>query len=134
VTRHDRLSRDDYQAAMASLDWQDRRHVELSSKRGEHLDNPAHAALAAERARRASARLYWGLASGPIAAFLLVSALDTGSTWRLWFGGFWTLLFLIVVWTIASYQRGRSRHLANADFDALREVAQTHRTTYRRRD
>jgi hypothetical protein len=44
------------------------------------------------------------------------------------------LLFLIVVWTIASYQRGRSRHLANADFDALREVAQTHRTTYRRRD
>lgn len=134
VTRHDRLSREDYQSAMASLDWQERRRVELSTRRGDGLASPVHAALAAERARRAMVRLYVGLASGPIAAVLLLSALDTGSAWRLWFGGFWAVVFLLVLWNISSYQRARSHHLDTADFDALRTLAHTHRATYRRRE
>jgi hypothetical protein len=133
VTRPDRLTRDDYQAAMASLDWQDRRRIELSSRRGVTFDDPTYAALAAERAHRLSVRTYWVLISGPIAAALLWSGLDVGSSVRVWFAGIFAVIFAFAMGLLATYHSARTRHLATADFEALREIAQQHRFTYRRR-
>ena len=118
---------------MASLDWQDRRRIELSSRRGVTLDDPAHAALAAERAHRMSARTYWLMLSGPIAALLLWSGFDTGSAVRVWFGSVCVAIFAVVVAMAYTYYGARTRHLATADFDALRDIAQLHRHTYRSR-
>lgn len=118
---------------MASLDWQDRRRIELSSRGGVTFDDPTHAALAAERAHRSSVGLYWTLLSGPVAMVLVWLGLSAGPPVLLWFGLFLALLFAFAVWTIVVRQRARVRHLATADFDALREIALKHRTTYRRR-
>jgi hypothetical protein len=118
---------------MASLDWQDRRRIELSSRRGASFDDPTHAALAAERAHRSSVRVYWLLISGPIAAALLWWGLTAGSALRVGFGGFFAAIFAYTVARLAVYQSARTRHLATADFEALREIAQRHRYTYRRR-
>jgi hypothetical protein len=134
VTRSNRLTRDDYQAAMASLEWENRRRIELASHRGGPLEDPTHAALAAERGRRVVGRMYWGLLLAPLALYLLWSWLETGSTPRLWLGGFCLLVLVIVGSRILVYQRARWQHLENADFEGLRAVAHDHRTTYRRRD
>ena len=134
MTRTDRLTGDDYLAAMAALDWESRRRVELASHRGGLLDDPAHAALAAERGRRAIVRMCWGLVTAPVAALLLWLGLETGEMSPLWFGGFVALVFLIVLSRLLVYQRARSQHLMNADFDELRRIATQHRMTYRRRD
>lgn len=119
---------------MASLDWQVRRRIELASQRGGLLDDPAHAALAAERGRHVIMRTCWGLLSAPLAAYLLWSWSETGSASMLGSGGFCALVFVIVVARIWTHQRARSQHLMNADFEDLRRIALNHRTTYRRRD
>lgn len=119
---------------MASLDWEDRRRIELASHRGGSLDDPTHAALAAERGHQMAVRLYWGLVFAPLALYLLWSWLETGSTVQLWLAGFCALVLVFVVVRILVYQRVRSQHLSDADFEGLREVALKHRTTYRRRD
>ena len=118
---------------MASLDWQDRRRIELASRRSASFEDPTHAALAAERAHRLSVRTYWFLISGPIAAALVWSGLNAGSSVRLWVGGVFAVIFAYAVILLAVYHSARSRHLATADFEALREIAQRHRYTYRRR-
>lgn len=119
---------------MASLGWEDRRRIELASHRGGSLDDPIYAALAAERGQRVVARMYWGLLFAPLGLYLLWSWLETGSPWQMWLGGFCALIFVIVAARILVYQRVRSQHLRDADFDGLRNMAQRHRTTYRRRD
>jgi len=119
---------------MASLDWEDRRRIELASHRGGSLDDPAHAALAAERGHRVTVRLYWGLLFAPLALYLLWSWLETGGAAQLWLGGFCAVVLVFVVSRILVYQRMRSQHLQYADFEGLREVARKHRTTYRRRE
>lgn len=134
VTRSERLTRDDYQAAMAALDWQDRRAIERSSWRGGILDDPTHAALAAERARRASTQTSWALLFAPLAGWLLWTGLQSSSALRLWSGGFWAALFLVAVYRVVGYQRARSEHLMTADFDGLRDLAAAHRERYRRRE
>lgn len=118
---------------MASLDWQIRRRIELSNRGGATFDDPTHAALAAERAHRSSVRVYWLLISGPIAAALVWSGLTAGSSVRVGLGGFFAVIFAGTVILLAVYHSARSRHLATADFEALREIAQRHRYTYRRR-
>jgi hypothetical protein len=118
---------------MASLDWQDRRRIELSSRRDAAFDDPTHAALAAERAHRSSVRMYWLLISGPIAAALLWWGLTTGNSVYVGLGGFFAVIFAYTVTRLAVYHSARTRHLATADFEALREIAQRHRYTYRRR-
>ena len=118
---------------MASLDWQDRRRIELSSRRGAAFDDPTHAALAAERAHRSSVRVSWLLISGPVAAVLLWSGLTAGSSVRVGLGGFFAAIFAFAVARLVVNHGARTRHLATADFDALREIAQHHRYTYRRR-
>jgi hypothetical protein len=118
---------------MASLHWQDRRRIELSSRRGVVFDDPTHAALAAERAHRLAARTYWFLISGPVAALLLWSGLQADSAVRVWFGGFFAVIFAYTLVLLVTYHGARTRHLATADFEALREIAEQHRYTYRRR-
>jgi hypothetical protein len=118
---------------MASLDWQARRRIELSPRRGVTFDDPAHAALAAERAHRSSVRTYWLLISGPIAAALLWSGLNADTATLLWLGGVFAVVFAFVVGLLFIYHSARTRYLAAADFEALREIAQQHRYTYRRR-
>lgn len=135
VTRHDRLTRDDYQAAMASLDWQDRRQIEFASYRGDHLDDPAHAALAGELGRQRSLPLIVALlVTAALAAFLLWSWVEAGSTVGLWLGGVCAVIAATLLARVIVYRRARARHLHTADFDAVRTVALQHRTTYRRRD
>ena len=119
---------------MASLDWQDRRRIELSSRRGVALENPTHAALAVERAHQSIRSLYWGLISGPIAAGLLWTGIVRPSTVSLVVGGLAALVFALVVGRLVIHHQARARHLPAADFDGTREIARTHRTTYRRRD
>jgi choline-glycine betaine transporter len=118
---------------MAALDWQDRRRIELSSRRGAAIDDPAHAALAAERAQQSITRLYWGLVSGPVAAALLYTGITGGRTVRTVLGMLAALVFLVVAARLVVHHRARQRHLATADFDATREIAEHHRMTYRRR-
>lgn len=119
---------------MASLDWQDRRRIELASHRGDDLDDPVHAALAVERGRQFSAPLYWALLiAAPVAAYLLWSWSATGGVMRLWAGAVAALVAVVLLTRIVVYRRARARHLAIADFDDARAVALAHRTTYRRR-
>jgi hypothetical protein len=119
---------------MASLDWQVRRRIELSSRRGVALEDPTHAALAAERAHQSIRSLYWGLVCGPIAAALVWMGTTSGSTVILVFAALAALLFAVIVARLVIHHRARARHLATADFDGIRQIALTHRTTYRRRD
>ena len=119
---------------MASLDWQVRRRIELASSRGGQLDDPTHSALAAERARRVMMRMYWGLLSAPLAGYLLYTWLNTDNVVWLVFGGVWVLVLIGVVARLLIFQRARSQHLMDADFDGLRQIALKHRMTYRRRD
>ena len=118
---------------MASLDWQDRRRIELSSRRNVAIDDPVHAALAAERAQRSITRLYGGLVSGPVAAVLLYSGITGDSAVPTAFGVVAALVFVWVAARLAIHHQARLRHLAVADLEAAREIAQAHRTTYRRR-
>jgi pyridoxine 5'-phosphate synthase PdxJ len=118
---------------MASLDWQVRRRIELSSRRGVTVEDPTHAALAAERAQRSIIRLYWGLISGPIAAALLYTGLAGDSSVRSVVGALAAVVFVVVAARLVVHARARQRHLATADFEGIRAVAQTHRMTYRRR-
>jgi hypothetical protein len=119
---------------MASLDWQVRRRIELASSRGGLLEDPAHAALAAERGRRGIVRMSWGLLTAPLAAYLLWSWLDTDNVSSLALGSLCVLVLAGVVARLVILQRVRSQHLMSADFDGLREIALKHRMTYRRRD
>ena len=119
---------------MASLDWQDRRRIELASHRGDDLDDPIHAALAVERAHQFSVPLYWALLIvAPVAVYLLWSWSATGDVVRLGAGAVAALVALVLLARIIVYHRARVRHLAIADFDDTRAVALAHRTTYRRR-
>jgi choline-glycine betaine transporter len=118
---------------MAALDWQDRRRIELSSRRGTTIDDPTHAALAAERAQQSITRLYWGLVSGPVAAALLYTGVTGGSSVRTILGALVALMFVAVAARLVVHYHARQRHLTTADFDATRELAQHHRMTYRRR-
>ena len=118
---------------MASLDWQDRRRIELSSRRSVTIEDPTHAALAAERAQRSIVRLYWGLISGPIAAALLYTGIAGDSSVRIIGGALAATVFVVVAARLVVHARARQQHLAAADCEGIRAVAQTHRTTYRRR-
>jgi hypothetical protein len=133
VTVPDRLTRDDYQAAMDSLDWQDRRRIELSSRRGVALDDPAHAALAAEHARKSMASLSWRSVSGPVGALLLWWGITRENLMILIFGALCLLVFAVVLGRLLIHRNARRRYLATADFEASRKIAHKHRTTYRRR-
>jgi Flp pilus assembly protein TadB len=118
---------------MDALDWQVRRRIELSSRRGVALDDPAHAALAAEHARRSMASLSWRLLSGPIGALLLWWGITSRTLLIVVFGALWVLAFAVVLGRLVVHRRAHRRYLMTADFDALRKIAQKHRTTYRRR-
>lgn len=118
---------------MDSLDWQDRRRIELSSRRGVALDDPAHAALAAEHARKSMASLYRRSVIGPVGALLLWWGITRGTLVILIFGALCLLVFAVVLGRLLIHRSARSRYLATADFEASRKIAHKHRTTYRRR-